>query len=142
MRYIKTGRSYLICRGKCDFSADHCFDLVGEPEHLQVLDESIEMMRSQNLVNDRTTVSKVFEFIKQKVGNFPYQAIRAFGILSQSDTREDMAKYRRTIIFEYGKYQYLDYRPAIQICLLKKTSLGFRDYCVVYPDEYNIDYVI
>ena len=46
------------------------------------------------------------------------------------------------MIFELSKPQYLDYKPAIQICIYEKTGLNLRDTKIVYPDAYNLDYLV
>ena len=73
---------------------------------------------------------------------FNYQAIRAYGIKSISEYKEEYQKYRHRLIFELSKPQYLDYKPAIQLCIFKKNGLNLRNIKIEFPDEYNLDYIV
>jgi len=138
---VRHRENYMICRLICSFDTNKCFDLVGETEHMQDFSASIDFLKQKNLIGEETTVARVLEFIKNKVG-FDYEAIRVYGIKSISDHKKEYQKYRHRLIFELSKPQYLDYKPAIQICIFEKTGLGLRDLTIEYPDEYNTNYVI
>jgi hypothetical protein len=103
---------------------------------------SIEFLKSKNLINDETTVSRILSHLKNKVPGFNYQAIRAYGIKSISEYKEEYQKYRHRLIFELSKPQYLDYKPAIQLCIFKKNGLNLRNIKIEFPDEYNLDYIV
>lgn len=123
---------YLIIKMKCDFDTDTCFDLVGDTEHLQEFESCFELMKKHNLVTEETTVAQIINFIIN-TGAFNYQAIRAYGINSVNKLNETHAK---RLIFEIGKPQYLDFRPAIQICIYTKTGLNLRDLSIHYPADH------
>ena len=139
---VRHGQSYIICKAECDFSTELCFDLVGDTEHMLDFDESIKLMKSKKIINKNTTVSRIINFLREKVPHFTFQAIRVYGIKSISDHNEEYKKYKHRLIFEISKPQYLDYKPAIQICLFKKNSLNIRNFKIEFPDEYNPDFII
>ncbi|MCT3721322.1 hypothetical protein [Elizabethkingia anophelis] len=136
---VRHGNSYIICRAECDFSSDDCFDLVGDTDHMHEFSQSLEFLKSQGLVTEKTTVSRIINFLKEKVPGFNFQAIRAYGIKSIADHRD---KYTHRLVFESTKEQYLDYKPAIQLCIFKNTGLNLRNFKIEYPDEYNPDFMV
>lgn len=140
---VRHKNKYMICQTICDFDTEKCFDLVGDTDHMTDFSNSIEFLKDQNIINitQETTVARILEFIKTKIG-FDYEAIRVYGIKSISEYKEEYQKYRFRLIFEILKPQFLDYKPAIQICIFKKNGLNRRDLTIIYPDEYNLDYVI
>lgn len=138
---VRHGDSYIICRAECDFSSDDCFDLVGDTNHMQDFAESVKFLTSKNIANANTTVARIITFLR-KVPDFSFQAIRVYGIKSISDHKEEYEKYKHRLIFEVSKPQYLDYKPAIQLCLFNKKSLNLRNIKIEFPDEYNPDFVI
>lgn len=139
---VRHTTNYIIYKAECDFTTELCFDLVGETEHMLDFDESINFMKFKGLINEKTTVSRVITFLKEKVPGFNFEAIRVYGIKSISDYNEEYKKYKHRLIFELKKPQYLDYKPAIQLCLFKKNSLNLRNFKIEFPDEYNSEYVI
>lgn len=139
---MRHGNSYVICKAECDFSSNLCFDLVGDTEHMQDFDDTIKLLKSKKLVIEETTVSRIINFLRTKLPDFNFQAIRVYGIKSISDHKEEYKKYRHRLIFEESKDQYLDYKPAIQLCLFKKTSLNLRNLKIEFPDEYNPDFIV
>jgi len=138
---VRYKSNYIICKAVCDFDTSVCFDLVGDTDHMQDFSGSIEYPKTQNQIDENTTVPRILEFIKVKIG-FDYQAIRVYGIKSISEFKEEYKKYRHRLIFELDKRQYLDYKPAIQICIFEKDGLNLRDLSIEYPDAYNSDFVI
>jgi hypothetical protein len=50
--------------------------------------------------------------------------------------------YSLNLFFENKKDQYFESIPAVLICFFTKTSLNLKNYKIVYPDEYNSDYVV
>ena len=140
---VRHKKKYIICQTICDFDTDNCFDLVGDTDHMTDFSNSIEFLKDQNIITitPETTVARILEFIKTKIG-FDYEAIRVYGIKSISEYKEEYQKYRFRLIFELSRPQFLDYKPAIQICIFEKNGLNRRDLTIIYPDEYNLDYVI
>ncbi len=138
---VRHKKNYIICKFVCDFDTSTCFDLVGDTDHMQDFSESIEFLRTKGTLNKNTTVPRILEFIKEKIG-FDYEAIRVYGIKSISEHKEEYEEYRHRVIFELNKPQFLDYKPAIQICIFKKNGLNLRDLSIEFPDEYNLEYVI
>ena len=133
--------SYVICQALCDFDTNTCYDLVGDTDHMLDFSESIEFLRRHKLVKKDTTVTRILELIRTKLTGFNYEAIRVYGINSISDIKDEYKKYRHTLFFELSKRQYLDYKPAIQICIFKQNGLNLRELKIEYPDEYNFDYL-
>ena len=128
---------YVITEAKIDFCTSTCFDLVGSTKHMQEFEKVIELMKGRGLLNNKTTVARVISFIKDTLRLFDYDAIRVYGI--NSKTKLITPNYRMN--FELGKAQYLDYKPAIQICIYRIKNLNFNSYQIVYPDEYISGYV-
>lgn len=135
------GTSYVICRGICDFSSHNCFDLVGDTEHMQDFSAVIDLLKERKKIDGKTTVATVITFLKNKVG-FSFEAIRVYGIQSISSYKSEYERYVHRLPFELNKVQYLDYKPAIQLCLFKSKSLNLRDLRIEFPDEYNVDFVV
>ncbi|WBV59479.1 hypothetical protein PFY12_10455 [Chryseobacterium camelliae] len=133
MRYSS---NYFICKAICDFDNEKCFDLVGDTEHMMDFDNCVNFLREQNLLNEKSTVASIIRFIKEKVGGFNYEAIRAMGIKSISEYKNEYKRYLYRFKFEIDKSPYLDYKPAIQICIFEKRGLNLRDYRIEYPEEY------
>ncbi len=142
IRYQRHNSSYVICEGTCHFDTNQCFDLVGDTEHMIEFSEAIEFLKSKKLVNNETTVARILSFIKSKIKGFKYKAIRVYGINTISEHREKNNKFVFRLIFEHSKHQYLDYKPAIQICIFNKGTMGLSKMQIVYPDEYIMDYLI
>lgn len=131
--------SYIICEAIVDFNENNCLDLVGNTKHLKDFGDSIEYMSKKGILTNQTTVSRVIKFMQDNDIIYGYSAIRAYGINSKSKNYHP--NYR--IIFEPNKtFQYLPYKPEIQICLLNFSNLNFRDYKIVYPDEYIDGYLV
>lgn len=136
-RYINKYKEYIICQAECKFDDSKCFDLVGSTEHLTDFSESIDLMRGKKLLDENTTVARILHYMRVTLKIFNYEAVRAYGINSVS---KKYNPYR--IVFEVDKPQYLDSKPAIQICIYNKNGLSLRNYKIIYPDEYNSDYVV
>lgn len=140
---VHRGGKYIICEALVDLTPLNCFDLVGNTTHLIEFEQCINFMKERGLhIPQNTTVSRIIQFM-QKNNIFVYSAIRAHGVNSKS---KDFIPNHR-IGFELGlkySYQYLQYKPEIQICILKSkiSNLNFREYRVIYPDVYNPEYVI
>lgn len=131
---------YIICKAICDYDSEKCFDLVGNTDHLTKIWQVFQYMKSQNLANKTTTVSKILNFMMKKSG-FHYEASRVCGMLVRKPNSEFTFKQN----FEYNpkkpKFQYMEYKPPIQICFYQKKNFNLRDFRVIYPDEYVVNYV-
>lgn len=132
-------KSYVICEGTCNFDTDKCLDLVGNTEQLLEFDQAVEFLKSKKLVDKNTTVARILNFLRYKIEGFKYEAIRAYGINSISKNNQNNHKYIFRLSFKPASFQYLDYKPAIQICIFKKKSMGLSNMEIVYPNKYVID---
>jgi len=101
-------------------------------------EKSIKLMKSRNLLNNKTTVARVISYIKDTLKVFEYDAIRVYGINSKSKDLNPNYQMK----FELNKPQYLDYKPAIQICIYRLSGVNFRQFNIVYPYDYAVDYVV
>ena len=124
---VRRFTKYVITKGICDYTESKCFDLVGNTEHLNITMEVIQHLKQKGyIMNEKTTFSKVIEFLKQSNALDNFEAIRAKG----ESVRKVESVYTFNIPFEDNKKSYLDLTPPIQICLFKKDSLNFRDYTI------------
>lgn len=133
------GNCYMICEAIVDLDETNCFDLVGNTNHLIEFEDSVDYMKEKGLLKEDTTVSRVLKFMQNKNVFANYKAIRAYGINSKS---KDTKPNYRMIFQPYREYQYLPYKPEIQLCILKFNGLNFREFKIVYPDIYNPEYVV
>lgn len=138
MRYTTKGKDYVICSFLCDFDNITCYDLVGETEHMSDFDLALQQLKKEKKLTEKTTVTRVLNYLKN-TGSFKFEAIRVYGIRSISENQHE---FRHRLIFEVGKPQYLDIKPAIQICIFKKRGLNLRNLKIEFPDEYNPDYLV
>lgn len=133
-------KGYIIAAGICDYDYDKCFDLHGNMEHLSTFGEVFELLKTKKYYGDQTiTVALVIEFIK-KTTDFQFEAIRAYGIDSINKNILSNKQFLFRLPFETRLPAYLDFKPALQICLLQKNSLNFRDFKVVFPELYINNY--
>lgn len=137
---IRYKDQYIICKFTCDFDTSKCFDLVGDTDHMLDFSQTFDLLKELGLIEKETTVSRVFAFLRN-TDSFKYEAIRVYGIKSMSDFNTRYSKYRHRLQFETGGTQYLDFKPAIQICIFTKDGLSLSSAQVVYPYEYNPDYL-
>lgn len=135
------GTKYFICEAYCDYDTDKCLDLVGTTEHLLQFSNAVDLMKSKKLVNNKTTVSRILNYMKHTIKVLKHEAVRAYGIHTISQNNPDYDEFNFKLVFEIGKPQYLDYKPAIQICIFNKFGLGLNNYNLIYPYEYNEDYM-
>jgi hypothetical protein len=129
---------YIICSAECDYNTNDCYDLVGETDHILDFVQSMELMKTKNLITSETTVARVIKYIKDDIKKFKYTAIRIYGVNSK---RKD-SPLNKTLLFSYQKPQCLDLRPPIQICFYERNSLNLRDYTIIYPEEYISGYAV
>lgn len=88
-------------------------------------------------MDKNTTVKMILEFLRSESKYFNYSAIRINGMKSKNVN----SNYNLNLFFEPNKDQYFELVSAIQICFFSKTSLNLRNYKIVFPDEYNTDYL-
>ncbi len=131
---------YFICEAKYDFNETICFNLIDNPHHFQLFNNTKKIMHEKGLyVPNQTTVARIIEHIKNTLKVFKYEAIRVYGINSKSF---NSPYSNRTIFDKNHNTKYLDSLPAIQICFYSKSSLNLRDYKLIYPPEYSDDYLV
>jgi hypothetical protein len=135
----KYRNGYIICQAECDFNDTECLYLHGNMEHLKMFKDTYEFFKNRGFVDKQTTVKMFLEFLKKENESFKkFTAIRVNGMKSK---RFD-SPYSLNLFFENKKDQYFESIPAVQICFFTKTSLNLKNYKIVYPDEYNSDYVV
>ena len=83
-------------------------------------------------------------FLRDDVGVFKFEATRGGGLTSISE--KSNPKFIKKLLFELPKTgkvdHYLHYMPPIQICFYSQDSMSLSGYKIVFPDEYNNDYVL
>ncbi|MBS7787652.1 hypothetical protein KIH23_10115 [Flavobacterium sp. CYK-55] len=132
--------NYMICEANCCLNENEYFDLVGDTTHMKFFHETVLEMKKQGLINKKTTVSKILQHMRDVSKVLKVDAVRAFGIHSISEHLHPKNIFR--MLFEPNKKQYLDFKPPIQICFFKKSGLNMCGYRVIYPDEFNNNYVV
>jgi hypothetical protein len=131
---------YYICKALYDFDEEKCFNLIDNPLHFQLFNDTKKLMMEKGLyVSNQTTVARIIHHIKDILKLFNYEAIRVYGINSKSF---NSPYTNRTIFDKNHNTKYLDSLPAIQICFYSKKSLNLRDYTIIYPPEYSDDYLV
>jgi len=130
---------YMICEASIQLDSDNCFDLVDNFKHLDDLEKSINLMKENGVFQKGVTLSKVIGFMRDN-DIFPnFSAIRANGI----NSKNELYKPNFRIYFENNNtYHYLNYKPEVQICIMKFENLDFKDFKIVYPDEYIDGYAV
>lgn len=132
MEARKYRNGYIRCKAECIYNESSCFNLVGNTENLEQLAEILEIMKSKGLANEKTTLKRLFEYMKQ-IKIFNYDAIRVDGVKSNNFK----SQFNQTLTFEIGIPAFFDLKPAIQICFLAKNSLGLRNYEIDFPENYR-----
>ncbi|MCG9881273.1 MAG: hypothetical protein MH472_11805 [Bacteroidia bacterium] len=136
----KFTNGYFICEAHYDFDETLCFNLIDNPLHFQLFNNTKKIMQEKGLyVVNQTTVARIIEYIKNTLNIFKYHAIRVYGINSKSF---NSPYSNRTIFDNNHNTKYLDSLPAIQICFYSKSSLNLREYRLIYPPEYSDDYLV
>lgn len=131
---------YIITCGICDFDRDKCFDLTGSnTSHNIIFNNALKKIQETGYL-ERVTVPRVIEFLKMNT-EFTFEAIRGYGVNSLSP-KGKFGKYVKRAFFKEDGYQYLDYLPAIQVCLLRKKSLNYREHKIIYPEIYANEYYL
>lgn len=130
---------YVISEYFYNYSHEQCFDLHGNMEHIQYFHEIVKFLEEEKLLNDKTTVPWIIEYIKRSTDFLnKYEAIRVYGHYSKSSTIT-LKIYFST---KDRKNQFLELNPAVQLCLFNKTSLNFSRGKIIFPTKYISDYVL
>lgn len=130
----KYRNGYIICQAECNFNHDECLDLHGNLEQLKEFKDAILLAKKNKVIDENSTVKNVLAKFRGELENFKkFSAIRINGIRSRTYN----SIYNINFLFEETKQQYLEVIPAIQICFLKKTSMGLTNYKIVFPEEYE-----
>lgn len=128
---------YIICEASFDYNLETCFDLVGTTEHLLDFEKSYKLVKNKFPL-DPINVARVISFMTT-TDSFKYHAVRAFGILSK---KPKLNKFKLPFEIKRNLRAYLDYKPAIQIVLFNCPKVDFKNYTVIYPDEYISGFAI
>jgi hypothetical protein len=135
----KYANGYIICRAECDFNDIECLDLQGNMEQLKNFKDTYQLFKNRGIVDKQTTVKMFLEFLKKESDFFrKFTAVRVNGMRSKKAD----SVFSLNLFFEKRRDQYFESIPAVQICFFTKTSLNLRNYKIVYPDEYNDNYVV
>lgn len=134
--------NYVVCKAEADLSENICYDLFGNLKHIKEFRNIIDFMESEGLLDDKTTVKRIIEFMRKK-GSFQHHAIRVFGIntISNSEDNKDFI-LRFKFIDHKVSHQYLDMIPAVQVCIYNCIKVSLNNYRIIYPDIYVEGYVI
>lgn len=134
VRYSSQKKKYLITKGKCDFEVYKCLDLHNNLSQLSDFEKTYKRLRSAIGDSKSTiTVSQVIEYLKQ-TKCFSFQAIRACGVLVKNEKNRNSG-FSIKIPFENScDKRLLETCPPVQICLINKNSMGFRDYDIITND--------
>ncbi len=131
---------YVICEARYTVDESKCFNLIDDPIHINMFNDTKSLMQEKGLyIQDKTTVARIIEYLRNTLKIFHYEAIRVYGVNSKS---YNSTYSNRTIFDIYKTSKYLDTLPAIQICFYNKTNLNLRDYRIIYPPEYTDDYLV
>ncbi len=129
---------YIICNAKIDYNEIDCCDLVGNTEHMFMFSDTYTLMKKKGLITTDTTVKKLIIYLKFTLKIFNFEGIRVYCPTSKKFNSE----YSLNLFFEHNRPWFIDFKPAIQICLYSKNSLNLRDYKIVFPDEYIEGYLV
>ncbi len=131
---------YFICQAHYLPDESICFNLIDNPEHIYLFNNTKDEMSKNGLIIPfNTTVSEVLDFLRNTLKIFKFEAIRVYGVNSKSF---NSPYSNRTIFDTKHNTKYLDSLPAIQICFYSKTSLNLKNYTLIYPPEYSDDYLV
>jgi hypothetical protein len=131
---------YVICEAYYDLDDNFCFNLVDNPEHIQMFRNTIEAMKREKLYEERkTAVASVIYHLKDRLNIFKYEASRINGLNSRSKN----SPYSEIALFKRDdNLRFLDLLPTIQVCFYNKKALKLRRYRIVFPDEYVDGYAV
>jgi hypothetical protein len=130
---------YIICEAKIESSELICFDILDNPVHIKQLQDAALLLEEKGTPSHQMTIGNLIQFLRNNMMSFTYQAVRAKG----EGVRSMKNVYTKSLLFRSGHTAYVDLNPPIQVCLFTKRSLGFRDFRIIFPEEYVIDdYVV
>lgn len=135
----KKSKGYMICKATCTFDISKCFDLVGETEHMLIFNQLLDEMKSALKITEDITVARFLNYHRTKTQVLSsFEAIRVYGVNSIRTSNEEFTFKMKFKEDQYNRpnQQYLDYKPAIQICLYSKKSLDLRNLEICFPDKY------
>jgi hypothetical protein len=136
---FRGNNGYIICEASYEFDETKCFNLIDNPEHFSMFNNTKKLLQEKGLyIPGETTVARIIQFLKNTMKVFNFEATKVYGINSKSF---NSAYSNRTIFDSKFNNKYLDSIPAIQICFYSKTSLNLSKVKVIYPVEYNEDYL-
>lgn len=134
------GGRYMICESTYVLDEERCFNLIDNPLHFEMYNNTKQLMHDKGLfVENVTTVARIIEYIKNTLKLFKYEGIRVYGVNSKSFSSPFS---NRTIFDNNHNTKYLDSIPAIQVCFYSTKSLNLKGFKLIYPPEYNNDYVV
>ena len=118
--------NYMICKAFCDVNPDRCWDLHNEGSHREEFIKALRLLTDSKIAGGKDiTVAQVIEYAKNN-GFFNHEAIRVQGINSATEELQSIDVGARLIFNKKNQAVYYDIYPAIQICLLKNTSLSLK----------------
>ncbi len=131
---------YMICRGLCDVRSEKCWDLHDNGKHRIEFKQAVDLLIKYKVAPiNKITVPQVIQYARKK-GMFKYEAIRIYGINSATapnPSSNDIVDVGTQFLFNRKNIKaYFEPLPVIQVCLLTKKSLAFRNFQVVWPDHY------
>lgn len=130
-------KKYIITEAKVDLTLENCFDLAGNTEHMLMFSDAFDYMKSKNLADDNTTVSRIINYLR-KIDSFSFSAVRING--KNSKNKNSQPKF--VLKFVMSSVAHFEMKPPIQICFFDLKEVNFRSYRVIYPDYYSQDYQV
>lgn len=134
---------YMITRAVGYFNSSNCFDLTTS-EHRAEMRKLKDLFLKHGLSSDEEELRKkcfkeIIDYLRLEIKIFQYSALKIDGAGSKSYLREN----DNQIIFSKRdkKRSFIDLEPPIQICIYDLRKVGFSNYKVIYPVEYDNDYV-
>lgn len=130
---------YIICRANIIMNPQNCFDLVGNTEHLLLLKKVRDELKSNSLINNKTTLARILSFIRNEKELFIWSAIRINtpGAKSKRYNKNEiipLSNKTSNAVFENI--------PAIQICIYNLAKLSLKNLEIVFPEEYIEGYAV
>ncbi len=127
--------NYLVFKADLIIPKEKFLDLVGSRENMIYLQELMVRFKSQNKNSEHWELGKFIEFMKEVANKpgfknvFPYTVFRAID-------NNAVIKKEYKYLFVAGKHSYINLNPRLIICLVEKSSLVLKNFCVVYPEKY------
>ena len=128
---------YMIGSAIIELNDENCIDLYNNTDHMISFEKSIILMKKKKLIDDTTTVNRVLQYLRYKTDTFKYSAVRAEG--TNSKLRDPNFIFTMKFENKSTATQFLDYKPAIQICAYDLSKLNFVAWRLIYPPKYTYD---